>query len=506
MGTPDAFSVSVPKRAAQQGKMEGMFKSVTLSRDPYPDALVMGVFEGQDVSVAVDSTVIEASKRKSFLGRVGDLVEAYPSDGPMVLLAGLGTSESFGTDSFRRTMIAVGRRLASLSMSNVVFDFSSAVDSGRFGQVAGESLGILGWQLRDFKGTGSPSDDRPSLAISSPDEQFSKGLDYGLGLASSLNIARTLAATPPNVATPDFMASVAERIAGETGMTCRIIRGKELETEKLSGLITVGGASVNPPCLIRLEYRPDSSQATQASPIVLLGKTITYDTGGLSLKVNNGMVGMKMDKAGGCAVLGAMHAIATVVKPSIPVVGLLVAAENMVSSNSYRPDDVITYRNGVTVEVTNTDAEGRLVLADGLCWATEVEQAEAIIDVATLTGGVVTALGSTYAGYFANNESLSQELLTASEQSGDRIWRLPLHQEYVDMMKSEVADLVNSNPNRKAHPIQGAAFLQQFVPETTAWAHIDIAGVAGQDKESAILPSGPTGFGVRLLAEYLASR
>ncbi len=479
-----------------------MFKSVRISSDPYPDFLVIGAHSDQGVSAATDHTVQEAVKRKSFTGDVGVIVEAYPSDGPAVIVVNLGDKQSFDAAQFRKAMGAVGRRLSALKATNVVIDFSGMAESGGFGQIAGEVLGMLAWQLRDFKGTASKADETVDLLVSSPDEQFARGLEHGLGIATSVNLARSLAATPPNVAHPDYIAAKSESMAAATGMTCQIIRGDELEQEHLAGLITVGQASINKPCLIRISYTPASG--SQQAPVVLLGKTVTYDTGGLSLKVNNGMVGMKMDKAGGCAVFGAMHAIATVIKPDFPVVGLLVAAENMVSSESYRPDDVITYRNGITVEVTNTDAEGRLVLADGLCWACDVEKAKVIIDLATLTGGVVTALGSTYAGLFANDDSLAEALTTASQTTGERLWRLPLHAEYTEMMKSEVADLINSNPNRKAHPIQGAVFLEKFVTEGTPWAHLDIAGVAGSDKESAAMCPGPTGFGVRLLAEYLS--
>ncbi len=210
---------------------------------------------------------------------------------------------------------------------------------------------------------------------------------------------------------------------------------------------------------------------------------------------------MKQDKDGGCAVLGAMHAIATAIKPDRPVIALLCAAENSVSENAYRPDDVLKFKNGVTVEVTNTDAEGRLVLADGLCWACEHEEPAAIVDIATLTGGVVTALGKVYAGLFANDENLFGSIQNSSQTTGERVWRLPLHDEYREMMKSPIADILNSNPNRQAHPIQGAAFLSHFVTEGTPWAHMDIAGVHHTDKDTGAYSSGPNGFGVRLLSE-----
>jgi len=200
-----------------------------------------------------------------------------------------------------------------------------------------------------------------------------------------------------------------------------------------------------------------------------------------------------------------MHAIATIIKPEFPVVGLLVAAENCVSDSSMRPDDIITYRNGVTVEITNTDAEGRLVLADGLCWACAKEKASLIVDLATLTGGVVTALGSTYAGMFCEDSGLAARLESAAQQTGERVWPLPMHAEYKEMLKSPAADIINSNPNRKAHPIQGAAFLTYFVKEGTPWAHIDIAGVHAVDADTGPFIKGPTGFGVRLLAAFIES-
>jgi leucyl aminopeptidase len=253
--------------------------------------------------------------------------------------------------------------------------------------------------------------------------------------------------------------------------------------------------------MIRIEYTP-AKPRKNAKPLVLVGKTMTYDTGGLSLKVNNGMKGMKGDKDGGCAVMGAMHAIATVVQPNFPVVALLAVAENSVNENAYRPDDCIEFRNGVTVEVTNTDAEGRLVLADALIWACEKENPSAVVDVATLTGGVVVALGATYAGMWCDDDKLRGAVECASMSSGERVWRLPMHKEYRDMMKSPIADIHNSAPVREAHPIQGAAFLSYFVTEGTPWCHLDIAGVHRVTGEKGpFAKETPTGFGVRLLAE-----
>ena len=297
------------------------------------------------------------------------------------------------------------------------------------------------------------------------------------------------------------MAEQAQKVARKAGLLCKVFKGNDLVRERFEGLINVGKASENKPCMIRLEYVPKGGRG--GKPVVLIGKTMTYDTGGLSLKISNGMVGMKRDKDGGCAVLGAMHAIATVIKPKKRVVAYLAAAENSVSDEAYRPDDVLTYRNGVTVEVTNTDAEGRLVLADALVYACEKDRPACVVDMATLTGGVVVALGSTYCGMFCEDDGLRKRIEEASAGSGERVWRLPMHDEYRDMMKSPIADILNSNPNRKAHPIQGAAFLSYFVKDEVPWCHLDIAGVHAVEKNAGMFVEGPTGWGVRILSYLL---
>jgi leucyl aminopeptidase len=380
---------------------------------------------------------------------------------------------------------------------------SIRADLSDCGSAFGEGLGLIAWTCDDFKGT-TRNGDRSKLSISVSNATFRDGVERGLALARSANIARTLSHTPPNICTPAYIAAKALKMARDTGLRCTVMKGDQLEKERFTGLINVGKASENKPCMIRFEYRPKGA-AKNAKPAVLIGKTMTYDSGGLSLKINNSMRGMKRDKDGGCAVFGAMHAIATVIKPRRPVVAFLAVAENSVSDEAYRPDDIITYRNGVTVEVTNTDAEGRLVLADALCYACEKEDPAFIVDLATLTGGVVVALGSTFAGMWCDDDALRAKIDAASAQSGERVWRLPHHDEYREMMKSDIADIINSNPERKAHPIQGAAFLTYFVDPKVPWCHLDIAGVhatEGGDK-GPFVKNASTGWGVRLLAEML---
>jgi leucyl aminopeptidase len=501
-----------------------MFKSIKVASPKSIDCLVVGVFQpekGQPVKLDpttkkldAGAVIANAAKRAECTGAVGAIAEATPKTGkpaPRVIIVGLGKKENFSREVLRTAVAAVARRIATTRDESVKFALSGPVAQTNLlienaGCAIGEAVGLVGFLFDEFKGARSKNGQDPvALTITCDNEASVKGIKRGLALADAANVSRRLSATPPNVATPEYIASEARKLARKyESITVTVYRGQELKRHKLEGLINVGMASINKPCLIRIAYKP--KRGASKKPIVLIGKTMTYDTGGLSIKPSASMRGMKSDKNGGCAVLGAMHAIASVIKPNRPVIGLLAAAENSIDNNAYRPDDIITFRNGVTVEITNTDAEGRLVLADALCWACDKEKPEAILDLATLTGGVVVALGSTYAGMWCDDDALREKVENASTISGDRVWRLPHHQEYEDLIKSEVADLINSSPERKAHPIQGAAFLKCFVKEDIPWCHLDIAGVS-----EVTAPYGPfnkatpTGFGVRLLAELLAA-
>jgi len=462
----------------------------------------------------LDPAVADALKRAECTGKPGSIAEAFPAraaPAKRVILLGLGEQAAITADTVRSAVASAARRVAGARDATVHFDFAGALqgaplDAALAGQAAGEAFGLLGFNLDAYKGAGATDPpERKAVSLHAQDADFLRGLKRGVALAEAANASRALSAMPPNIATTTRIASEARALAKKFDtVSVTVLKGEALKRERLFGLINVGKASEHPPCLIRIAYAPKRA-AKGAQPLVLVGKTMTYDTGGLSIKVGGGMRGMKGDKDGGCAVLGAMHAVAGVVKPNRAVVALLACAENSISDEAYRPDDVITFRNGVTVEVTNTDAEGRLVLADALCYACDKEKPGAVIDLATLTGGVVTALGSTFAGVWCDDDDLRAELECAALASGERLWRLPLHQEYRDMMKSDIADILNSSPSRKAHPIQGAAFLSHFVAPGVPWAHIDIAGVHVAESDSGPFARAlPTGFGVRLLAELLA--
>ncbi|WP_428940051.1 leucyl aminopeptidase [Fontivita pretiosa] len=328
-------------------------------------------------------------------------------------------------------------------------------------------------------------------------------------IAEAQNYARTIAFRPGNDINPPALARVAQDLARQVGLRCRVLDERQMRKLGMGGILAVGaGSSITPPRLIILEHRPLTRSGSDGGsrPLLVVGKAITFDTGGISIKPAEKMGRMVFDKCGGMAVLGLMCAVARLKLP-VHVVGILSSAENHISDTAYRPGDILRMYNGVTVEVTNTDAEGRLVLGDALAWGIETYKPAAVIDLATLTGGVVVALGKTMAGVFSNSDALVKELNEISELTGEKMWRLPLGPEQREQLKSDVADIVNS-AGREGHPLQGGAFLSHFVPEDNSvpWAHLDIAGVADTDKELPYYRKGATGWGVRTLVEWVARR
>jgi leucyl aminopeptidase len=449
------------------------------------------------------SRLAEARSQPGFKGEPGECVAA----GDHHMLVGLGKAAELTAEMMRTVgarLVRMLDRRAARGVKLMIIDALPArgLDADVAGRCLGEGMGLANWRVEAFAGSASKfKKSSASLSVDSDNARFRRGLASGLVRAASVNEARRIAATPPNICTPAWIASEARRLGRAHRLKARVINHKTAARLGMGGIVSVGRGSASKPCLVILEHKPP--RAARGVCLALVGKTITYDTGGYSLKVNNGMKGMKYDKCGGAAVLGAMHAIARLKLP-VHVVALLPAAENMVSDDSYRPDDIIRMFNGVSVEVTNTDAEGRLVLADALAYACRQFKPTVIVDAATLTGGIVTALGHFCAGVFCNDDTLLSRVMTAAESSGDALWRMPLWKEHREFMRAQHADLLNSNPSRNAHPIQGAAFLSFFVDDNIPWAHIDIAGVAAVESDKDLYAQGPTGYGVRLLTDLAA--
>jgi len=316
--------------------------------------------------------------------------------------------------------------------------------------------------------------------------------------AEAVNLSRAWSHEPANIINPVTLAERTQELAQSHCLKCTVLDDKQLDEMGAGAIVAVGKASATPSRLIVLEY----AGQTNKKPVVLVGKSITFDTGGYTIKNAEGIVGMKYDKCGGMTVIATLVA-ASRLKLKTPLVGIIAAAENAISGVAYRPNDILKTLSGKTVEIVSTDAEGRLVLCDALTYAQQNFQPRAMIDLATLTGGVVIALGDIRAGLFANNDVLAEALTQSGERTHERLWRLPMDEEYLEMLKSDDADTKNSTGIRKAHPIIGGIFLKQFVADEIPWAHLDIAGMATTDKEQPYCPKGGTGFGVRLLLDYL---
>jgi len=331
-------------------------------------------------------------------------------------------------------------------------------------------------------------------------KKVGKAASYKVHEAFSLAtfLARDLVNTPPIDCPPAELVKTAKTIARKQRLGIDVYNRSALKRMGAGGILGVSMASANEPYLIRLKYKGKSSKAPK---IALIGKGITFDSGGLSIKTGQGMETMKCDMSGAAAVLGAMSAIKEV-SPKSSVTAYVPTCENMIAANALRPGDIIKHMNGKTVEVLNTDAEGRLILADAMSLAVK-DGADIIIDLATLTGACVVALGNDYAGIFSTDKKLSEDIITAGEQVGERYWPLPLAQEYVSQLKSPVADLKNIGSRSGGGAITAALFLQQFIGETKKWAHLDIAGPAFRESESDHLKAGGVGFGVRTLLRFL---
>ncbi len=317
--------------------------------------------------------------------------------------------------------------------------------------------------------------------------------------AEAVNLSREWAHEPPNVINPITLVERVQKVAAEVGLKCTVLDDKQLAEMGAGAIHAVGKGSATPSRLIILEY----AGKTDAKPVALVGKALTMDTGGYSLKGTENIITMKYDKSGGMTVIATLVAAARL-GLNTPVVGVIAAAENMISSTAYRPDDILKALNGKTIEIISTDAEGRLVLADALTYTERNFQPRAMIDIATLTGAVVVALGTVRAGLLSTNDQLAEALFQSGEKTFERLWRLPLDEDYFDQIKGTDSDIKNSG-GRKAGSTIGGMFLKQFVTDATPWAHLDIAGMMEAEKDMPYCPKGGMGFGVRLFLDYLSS-
>jgi leucyl aminopeptidase len=442
----------------------------------------------------------------AFKGNLGEMTTVYTMGrmtAKRVLLVGLGSLDTLNAQALRRASATSSRHLQHTGAHNIALALaqdgaSVETNAGAQAQVEGALLGLYTfkkYQHADDKDEEQGVEKVWLAAGKGSTDGLAEAIRRGSALAEATNFARDLVNEPPNILTPTELANRSAAMSSQLGLECEILDRPQMQELGMGGLLAVSQGSAEPPKFIILRYR-GASKST-AKGMALVGKGITFDTGGISLKPAERMDEMKGDMAGAAAVIGAMQAIASL-KPDVNVTALVSTTENMPSGTSYRPGDILRIMNGKTIEIVNTDAEGRLVLADALSYAAK-EGLSPIIDVATLTGAVVVALGNTMAGLFSNDSVLTEEIVAAGKAVGEKFWPMPMDEEYGEQIKSEIADIKQTG-GRAAGSVTSAKILEHFVGDAK-WAHLDIAGTSYVDSKKPHQEKGATGMAVRTLAE-----
>lgn len=479
------------------------------------ECLVVGVFdegelteEARAIDSAAGGTLAKLVSRGDFPGRTGEtllIAELENISAMRVLLVGLGAQKNYSRKAFRKAIVAATAALNRTRIAKIAFAIARPsfkdLDDYYFGRVIAEAVGNTLYRVNDLKTAKKPKPPALESVVAGPVRGSAataakRGLTHGAAIAAAAKVQRDLANLPPNVCTPTYLADQAKALAKEhKSVKVTVLDEAGIRKEKMGCFIAVTQGSSEPPRFIAIEYKgPKAPKA----PVVLVGKGITFDTGGISLKDPPTMDEMKFDMSGSAAVMAALT-LAADLKLPLNVVGLIAACENMPDGKAVKPGDIVTSASGQTVEILNTDAEGRLVLCEALTYARRYDPA-VVVDIATLTGACVVALGAHHAGCMSNDDALARELVDAGQRSDDRCWHLPLTEEYTDQLKSNFADFANIG-GREGGAITAAAFLNKFT-QGMKWAHLDVAGTAyvgGANK-------GSTGRPTPLLADFLINR
>ncbi len=479
------------------------------------DALVLAIPEGAErptpweaVDAAYGNVVSKALAGAGFHGKHNQTHALTVGDGRAseLILVGLGPSEHIDAEGWRQAVAAAVATARSRGNSRIGVPLPEVAGAGadELAAAAAEAVILGSYRYQEFKAPPPEQVEIEELQIAAGFD-IADAVDRARNTAEAACWARDLINTPSNEKRPDALAERALTMAEEYGLRSEVIDSEKARELGLNALLAVGEGSEVPPRLVILEHRPPGAEGP---PTLIVGKGITFDTGGISLKPAAKMADMKSDMSGAAAVYGTMRALAANAAGSSPadagrwVVAATPLAENMPSARAYRPSDIVRAYNGMTIEVLNTDAEGRVVLADALAYACERFEPRCVVDLATLTGACVVALGSVAAGLMSSDDELCEALLAAGEATGERLWRLPAWADYDKMVDSEVANVRNS-AGREAGVITAGMFLKRFVGDTP-WAHLDIAGTAFLGKAQPYRPKGGTGFGVRLLTHWLS--
>jgi leucyl aminopeptidase len=481
--------------------------SITSATPAEASAVAHFVFEGLEPAapdLAVDAKLCEL---RGYKAKLGECLLEQDGATPRVLV-GLGPRERFGFRALRRAAAAFVRRVpgGQLGVFEVGPIIGEALSAGRAAQAVVEGAAAADYRFSAYRST-EPSPSLESITLIVPDDltdEAQAGLERGRAIAEAVSLGRDLINTPAGDLSPSRLAEVAAEVAERAGLELTVLDEKAIEAERLGGLMGVARGSAEPPRLIKLTYRPGGSSADKdadAPTVALVGKGITFDSGGLSLKSGDGMMTMKHDMSGAAAVIATLGACRAL-EVAVNVVAYAPATENMPGGRATKPGDVLTTRNGKTIEVLNTDAEGRLVLSDALALASE-DVPDAIIDVATLTGACIVALGSKVAGMMSNDSRLTGAIERASAEAGEGVWHLPLPEVYRPLFESSVADMKNIGRPGNAGALVAGLILEEFVADRP-WAHLDIAGPAFTDEETDECRKGGTGFAIPTLLELLS--
>jgi leucyl aminopeptidase len=455
------------------------------------------------------ATLLTSGEFKAGLGEVA-LLHAPPGvKAERLLLVGLGKAADFSLDRVRKGAGTAVRAAKPRSVREMAIAFPDAqapgealpADLAARAMVEGAAIAEVDWDTyrSDRKDCAV---DSLTLIAGETSAGMQRGFEEGQVVAAAQNFARALVNEPGNVLTPTELGARAKAMCDEAGLKCEVHSSERIQELKMNAFWAVAKGSAQPPALIVMTYEPATAVA-QGSPVLgLVGKGITFDTGGISIKSADGMEKMKYDMSGAAAMIGAMHAIARL-KPAVKVIAVVCSAENMPDGVAYKPGDIVTAMSGKTIEIVNTDAEGRLVLADGLHYAKTLGCTH-LIDAATLTGAVSIALGALNFGVFSNDEATCQKFLDGLKSSGEKGWRLPCTDDYRDHIKSEIADIMNTGKNRYGGSISGAMFLKEFAGDTP-WVHLDIANCAWNEEKKPWLAYGPSGVALRSIVEWVRS-
>ncbi len=460
------------------------------------ELIAIGVFSDGDHPDGIDEAVLES---RGFDGSLGKAMIVSGRKTPTMLI-GLGATDSFGEASLRRAGAGIARaarRHKSIATTALV-DAKRGVDGldmAAAAQSLAEGLQLGAYAFDEYKSSKTKRPLRRVTIVGSTAAAVKEAIDVGSAVAGGQMLARDLVNHPGGSLTPPELASRVQDMAKSAGLRCKVMDLAAIKRAKLGGLLGVNRGSTLQPRFVELTYTP---KATSKATLAFVGKGITFDAGGLSIKTGSGMMTMKCDMGGAAAVIGAMSALRAVQAP-VTVRAYLPMTDNMLGGDATRPGDVLTIRNGKTIEVLNTDAEGRLILADALSLASEAKP-DAIVDLATLTGACMVALGPKIAGLMSNDDDMAAAVDAAAERAGERVWRLPLPDDYKKMVESPIADMKNIG-GAHGGAITAGLILSEFVADGIPWAHLDIAGPAFTDADDIEGRKGGTGFGVRTLVE-----